>query len=465
MSVIGAAQVDDAVGGVLRVAARDVVTPLARERARELGVDIVSGPATAAPTPTAAPVPAADPARSSATTTPPSAVRGAGPPPPPRPIASVPPPAPRPVTPAPSPVGPVPSAAAVAQLRGAAPPPVRPPSGALHRRGAPLPAAVRPGGPGGGRGATRTGRVVVVGAGNVGMIAAMRLADADVFAEVVLVDIDAGRAAGVALDLTHTAALSGFDTRVRGVGTVEEAGPADYVVVTAGRPRTPGMSRSDLISTNAAIVGEVAARVAATSPGAVIVVVTNPLDEMTQHAWKASGFPSERVLGMAGVLDTARFQALTALTGVARADRIEAWALGSHGEEMVIPLSRATADGRPLAAAVPAAELDAIVTRARGSGGEVVGLLQKGSAFLAPGLSAARMVLAMVADSGEVMPAAVLADGSYGIRGVYVGLPARLGRGGLTEIVTIDLQPAELEALAEAAARIRERLADLAEAA
>ncbi|MBO4240309.1 malate dehydrogenase [Pseudonocardia alni] len=297
------------------------------------------------------------------------------------------------------------------------------------------------------------------------MIAAMRLADADVFAEVVLVDIDAGRAAGVALDLTHTAALSGFDTRVRGVGTVEEAGPADYVVVTAGRPRTPGMSRSDLISTNAAIVGEVAARVAATSPGAVIVVVTNPLDEMTQHAWKASGFPSERVLGMAGVLDTARFQALTALTGVARADRIEAWALGSHGEEMVIPLSRATADGRPLAAAVPAAELDAIVTRARGSGGEVVGLLQKGSAFLAPGLSAARMVLAMVADSGEVMPAAVLADGSYGIRGVYVGLPARLGRGGLTEIVTIDLQPAELEALAEAAARIRERLADLAEAA
>ncbi|MBN9790049.1 lactate dehydrogenase [Pseudonocardia sp. TMWB2A] len=462
MSVIGAAQVDDAAAAkVLRVTARDVVTPLARERARELGVEIVTGPASAGTAGTSATQPARPPVAAAGR---PAAPPG-GAPPPPRPVASVPQPAGRPVTPPPSPVGPVPSAAAVAHLTGAAPPPVRPPSGALYRRGAPLPDVVRPGGAGSRPGAGRSGRVVVVGAGNVGMIAAMRLADADVFAEVVLVDIDAGRAAGVALDLTHTAALSGFDTRVRGVGTVEEAGPADYVVITAGRPRTPGMSRSDLISTNAAIVGDVAARVAVTSPGAVIVVVTNPLDEMTQHAWKASGFPSERVLGMAGVLDTARFQALTALTGVARADRIEAWALGSHGEEMVIPLSRASADGRPLAAAVPAAELDAIVTRARGSGGEVVGLLRKGSAFLAPGLSAARMVLAMAADSGEVMPAAVLADGSYGIRGVYVGLPARLGRGGLTGIVTIDLRPDELEALAEAAARIRERLADLAEAA
>ncbi|MFR9805186.1 malate dehydrogenase [Pseudonocardia sp. RS010] len=305
---------------------------------------------------------------------------------------------------------------------------------------------------------------MVVGAGNVGMIAAMRLADADVFDEVVLVDIDEGRAGGVALDLTHTAALSGFATRVRGVGSVEAAGPADYVIITAGRPRQPGMSRSDLISTNAAIVGDVARRVAATSPQAVIVVVTNPLDEMTQHAWAASGFPAERVLGMAGVLDTARFQALAALTGVARADQIHAWALGSHGEEMVIPLSHATAAGRPLTAAIPTADLDAIVNRARGSGAEVVGLLRSGSAFMAPGMSAARMVLAMVADSGEVMPAAVLADGSYGIRDVYVGLPARLGRGGVREIVQLDLRPDELAALREAADRIRERLGQLAEA-
>jgi malate dehydrogenase len=293
------------------------------------------------------------------------------------------------------------------------------------------------------------------------MIAAMRLADADVFDEVVLVDIDEGRAAGVALDLTHTAALGRFSTRISGVGTVEAAGPADYVIITAGKPRTPGMSRSDLISTNAAIVGDIARRVAVTSPRAVIVVVTNPLDEMTHHAWLSSGFPAERVVGMAGVLDTARFQALAALTGAARADKIQAWALGSHGEEMVIPLSQATAAGRPLNAVIPAAELDAIVDRARGSGAEVVGLLKSGSAFMAPGMSAARMVLAMNADSGEIMPAAVLADGTYGIRDVYVGLPARLGRAGVREIVQLDLQPGELAMLREAAERIRERLARL----
>ncbi|TCK21430.1 malate dehydrogenase [Pseudonocardia endophytica] len=464
MTVYGVGAVEAASGtsggGVLRVETRDIVTPLARERARELGVEILAGstpPAGSAPVPTsagtgtttsAATTSSAPATRSPATTGP------TGAPPPPRPAASVPPPRSEPRTPRPSPTGLSP------RLSTPPPTPIRPPSGALFRRGAPLPDAVRPGSGGAGG----SGRVVVVGAGNVGMIAAMRLADADRFSEVVLVDIDEGRAAGVALDLTHTAALGGFDTRIRGVGTVEEAGQADYVVITAGKPRTPGMSRSDLISTNAAIVGDVASRVARTSPRAVIVVVTNPLDEMTQHAWTSSGFPSERVLGMAGVLDTARFQALTALTGVARADRIQAWALGSHGEEMVIPLSQATADGRPLRDAVPAAELDAIVDRARGSGAEVVGLLKSGSAFMAPGMSAARMVLAMARDSGEVMPSAVLAHGQYGIRDVYVGLPARLGRGGLQEIVELDLEQDELAALRTAADRIRERLAELAAA-
>ncbi|MGD9531523.1 MAG: lactate dehydrogenase, partial [Pseudonocardia sp.] len=185
------------------------------------------------------------------------------------------------------------------------------------------------------------------------------------------------------------------------------------------------------------------------------------LDEMTQHAWRASGFPPQRVLGMAGVLDTARFQALVGLTGVARADEVRAWALGSHGEEMVIPLSQATAGGRPLTGLLPAAELAAIVDRARGSGAEVVGLLRSGSAFLAPGRSAADMVLAMAADTGEVMPAAVFADGSYGIRDVYVGLPARLGASGVRGIVELDLRPDELAALREAAERIRERLGAL----
>jgi malate dehydrogenase len=304
----------------------------------------------------------------------------------------------------------------------------------------------------------------VVGAGHVGMITAARLAEADVFDEVVLADLVDGLAAGVALDLTHCAALSGFGTRVRGTQDLQNAGRADYVVITAGRARQPGMSRGDLAATNAAIVGRLAATVAAGSPDAVIVVVTNPLDEMTHHAWQVSGFPSNRVLGMAGVLDTARFQALAALTGVGPADRIEAVALGSHGEEMVIPLSQLRVAGRPLAQLVDAQTLAALVERTRGSGAEVVGLLKTGSAFFAPGASAARMVLAMANDTGQVLPAAVLADGSYGIRGVYLGLPARLGRGGLREIVELPLTGPERAALQAAAERVRERVSSLAPA-
>lgn len=419
MTVWSASDVDDArAAAALHVAERDIVTPLARERAREFGVAIVVGRPDAN-TVTGLPAPEA------------RTVSG--------PVAAVSIP-PRPPD--------------VADRGGSgAPRAMRPPSGALFRRGAPLAAAVRPD--------AGTGRVVVVGAGHVGMITALRLADADVFDEVVLVDVEEGRAGGVALDLTHTAALGGFGTRVRGTGTVVEAGLADYVVITAGRARQPGMSRSDLVGTNAAIVGDVARRVAQVSPRAVIVVVTNPLDEMTQHAWRSSGFPSERVVGMAGVLDTARFQALTALTGVARADRIDAVALGSHGEEMVIPLSQARAGGRPLSDLLEQATLDAIVDRTRGSGAEVVGLLESGSAFVAPGTSAARMVLAMAGDTGELMSAAVLADGAYGIRDVYLGLPVRLGRGGVREIVELDLTGDELAALRDAAGRIRERLGQL----
>lgn len=453
MTVIGADAVERAAkaGGSLRVAPRDLVTPLARERARDLGVEIVVGaaPAGARPAPPAGREPPGrephgldphrldphrlephrhephgqEPARhDSARTLRPA--RAA-------PRATV-------LGPAATVLGPR------ATVLGPPAPFVGPPSAALYRRGAPVT----------GTGTAKPGRVVVVGAGNVGTITAMRLADADLFDEVVLVDVDEGRAAGIALDLAHTAALSGFVTRIRGAGTVEAAGPADYVVVTAGRPRQPGMSRSDLIGANAAIVGDVASRVAATSPQAVLVIVTNPLDEMTQHAWQVSGFPSSRVIGMAGVLDTARFQALVARHGT-RADRITAWALGSHGEEMVIPLSQASADGRPL----DGPNLAEIVHRARGSGAEVVGLLKTGSAFLAPGMSAARMVLAMARDTGEVLPAAVLADGSYGIRDVYVGLPARLGRRGVLGIVELPLRADELAALRQAADRIQERLA------
>jgi malate dehydrogenase len=406
----------EAAQGELRIGRGDLVTPLARERAADLGVKIVTG-GSSGPGPARPP----DSARS------PGSVRPPG-------------------------VKPGPAVTANGPVRGQAV------SGAFYRRGAP---ASRHRSAGGGR-AEAGGRVMVVGAGHVGMITAARLAEADVFGEIVLVDVVKGLAAGIALDLMHTAGLSGSRTRVTGTVTVEDAGAADYVVVTAGRARQPGMSRGDLVSTNAAIVGDIASRVAAVAPAAVLVVVTNPLDEMTQHAWRASGLPSARVLGMAGVLDTARFRALAALAAGLRPGQVQAVALGSHGDEMVIPLSQASTAGRPLTDVLGEAAVTAIVNRARDSGAEVVSLLKHGSAFMAPGASAARMVLAMAADSGQILPAAVLADGSYGIEGVYVGLPARLGRGGVREIVELPLTPDELAELRQAADRIRQRLGALA---
>jgi malate dehydrogenase len=435
MTVWGAAAVE-AAQGELRIRPGDLVTPLARERAAQLGVKIIAG----------------EPGAGNGTA--PANVRGSGPPPA-RAASGGGPNGQGGQSPARAAGGGGPNGWAGPDGQ-AGRPSVPAISGALYRRGAPIAraGADRQAGPG--------GRVMVVGAGHVGMITAARLADADVFSEIVLVDVADGLAAGIALDLTHTAALAGYRTVVSGATTVEEAGPADYVVITAGRARQPGMSRSDLVTTNAEIVGDVAARVAVVAPAAVLVIVTNPLDEMTQHAWQASGFPAERVIGMAGVLDTARFQALAALAGGLRPDQVSAVALGSHGDEMVIPLSQASAAGRPLTEVLGEQTVAGIVDRARNSGAEVVGLLKKGSAFMAPGASAARMVLAMAADRGDVLPAAVLADGSYGITGVYIGLPARLGPRGVREILELPLRPAELADLRRAASRIRERLGVLA---
>jgi malate dehydrogenase len=410
MTVWGADAVE-AARGELPVAAGDVVTPLARERAAELGVKIVvAGSAGQSRRPGAA----------GRDEMPVSARSGV-------------------------------VKARFHRTAGAA----QAVSGALYRRGAPLPRGEAGRGAGTGAGGRR---VMVVGAGHVGMMTAARLAEADVFEEIVLVDVVDGLAAGIALDLTHTAGLAGFRTRITGAVTVEEAGPADYVVITAGRARQPGMSRSDLVSTNATIVGDIASRVAAVAPGAVLLIVTNPLDEMTQHAWRASGLPPERVIGMAGVLDTARFRGLAAQAAGLRPDQIQAVALGSHGEEMVIPLSQASAAGRPITEVLGEAATEAIVNRTRDSGAEVVSLLKQGSAFMAPGASAARMILAMAAGGDEPLAASVLADGSYGIGGVYLGLPVRLGPGGVREIVELPLTSGELAELRRAADRIRLRL-------
>jgi malate dehydrogenase len=414
MRVIGVDDVDRAEGGVLRVARGDLVTPLARDRAKERGVSIAF------------------------------AIAGKGEP------------ALRPQS--------RPPLAAARPGNGATPSPTTlPVSGALYRRGAPAAALGWPvpkaaaNGRTNGNGDGRRSRVTVVGAGHVGAQVAARLADADRFSEVVIVDVADGLAEGIALDLWHSSALRGFDTRVTGSTDLAAGAGSDFVVITAGRARQPGMTRTDLTAMNAAIVGEISTGVAQHSPDAIVVVVTNPLDEMTELAWRASGFPQQRVLGMAGVLDAARFCALTALGGVARPDRVSAIALGSHGEEMVIPLSQATVDGRPVTAVIDAPTLEALVARARDSGAEVVRHLKTGSAFFAPAASTARMVLAMASDSREVLPACVRADGTYGIRDVYLGLPARIGRAGVIEIVELPLTAPELEMLRAAAARIDER--------
>ncbi len=420
MRVIGVEDVDRAENGVLHVARGDLVTPLARDRARERGVSIsissTAGEGESQRRPQGRP---------------PLAAGGPG-------------------------NGTAPSLAP--------PPSTLPVSGALYRRGAPAAAlgwpVPRANADGNGNG--RRSRVTVVGAGHVGAQVAARLADADRFSEVVVVDVADGLAEGIALDLWHSSALRGFDTRVTGSTDLAAGAGSEFVVITAGRARQPGMTRTDLTQMNAAIVGEISANVARHSPGAIVVVVTNPLDEMTELAWRATGFPPQRVMGMAGVLDAARFCALTALGGVARPDRISAVALGSHGEEMVIPLSQATVDGRPLGTVVDAPTLEALVARARDSGAEVVRHLKKGSAFFAPAASVARMVLAMAADSREVMPVCVRADGAYGIRDVYLGLPARIGRAGVVEIVELPLTAGELEMLRAAAARIDERARQLA---
>lgn len=447
MAVVGAEQVDAARGsGVLTVKRGDVVTPLARERARELGVTIDQE----------APVP---PKRVPEPVVPPNKLANSGPPMGRQPAsittsapAAKAPPAPsRPGGPAPSLSLSGPSQLNSSRADAAT-------TNHLYRRGAPAPALPKLGG------GAHTGRprAAVVGAGHVGAVAAMRLAESDLFEEVVLTDIVEGLAAGIALDLWHGIGLCGSSTRVTGADSVDGVAGCDYVIVTAGKPRKPGMSRTDLTNVNAAIVGSVSERIKAVAPNAVVVVVSNPLEEMTHVAWLATGFPAGRVLGMAGVLDTARFCSLVGLTGKARPDEVVAYALGSHGPEMVVPLSLATAGGKPIRSVLDAATLDGIVQRTRDAGAEVVALLKTGSAYFSPGQSAALMVITMAKDDrSQILACAVEPNGTYGLKDTRVGLPVRLGRSGLVEIVELPMEPAELEALGKAAAALGERLRQL----
>lgn len=303
-------------------------------------------------------------------------------------------------------------------------------------------------------------RVTVVGSGFVGQTTGMRIAEKGL-AEVVLIDIIEDLPQGLALDLKESAPIEGFEPLVTGTNDYSDTAGSDVVVVTAGFPRQPGMSRMDLLGRNAGIMRDVVEKITPGSPDAIIIIVTNPLDEMTFLASEVSGFPKERVMGMAGVLDSSRLRYFIAEELGVSPLGVEAMTLGSHGESMV-PLPRhATVDGKPLTELVDEAALERLYARTRDAGAEIVALLKKGSAYYAPSAAIARMVQAIALDEDEVLPVCVWATGQYGIDGVYVGLPARLGRGGVEEIVELDLNEDELGALREAAEGIRAKCKDL----
>ena len=314
----------------------------------------------------------------------------------------------------------------------------------------------------------RQGKVTVVGAGFYGSTTAQRLAEYDIFDEVVLTDIIEGRPEGLALDMNQSRPIEGFETRVTGQTTTpdgrgyEAAGGSDIVIITAGLPRRPGMSRMDLIETNARIVRGVTENVVKHAPDAVLIVVSNPLDEMTALAARASGFPAHRVLGQAGMLDTARFTSFVADTVGVPVGSVRTLTLGSHGDTMVPVPSACTVDGRPLTEVLPAGDIEELVTRTRNGGGEVVALLKTGSAYYAPSAAAARMARAVAEDSGVVMPVCAWVDGQYGISGVYLGVEAELGGQGVRRVVERDLTEAELAGLRAAADAVRVKQADVA---
>ena len=315
--------------------------------------------------------------------------------------------------------------------------------------------------------AQRSGKVTVVGAGFYGSTTAQRLAEYDVFETVVLTDIVEGKPEGLALDLNQSRPIEGFETTVVGATTTVEGGGyeatagSDVVVITAGLPRKPGMSRMDLIETNARIVRGVAENIAKHSPEAVIIVVSNPLDEMTALTQLASGFPKHRVLGQAGMLDTARFTNNVATALGVPVGSVRTLTLGSHGDTMVPVPSRCTVDGEPLADLMPADQIEELVVRTRNGGAEVVALLKTGSAYYAPSAAAARMAKAVITDSGAVMPVCAWVDGEYGISGVYLGVEAEIGATGVRKVVETALTDSEVAGLRAAAEAVRAKQADV----
>ncbi len=311
-------------------------------------------------------------------------------------------------------------------------------------------------------------KVTVVGAGFYGSTTAQRLAEYDIFETVVITDIVEGKPEGLALDMSQSRAIEGFETRVVGQTTgpggegYEAIAGSDVVVITAGLPRKPGMSRMDLLGVNAKIVRQVSENVAKYAPSAVVIVVSNPLDEMTALTQLATGFPKQRVLGQAGILDTARFTTFVAEAAGTPVRSVKTLTLGSHGDTMVPVPSQCTVDGKPLVDVLPQEKIDELVTRTRNGGAEIVGLLKTGSAYYAPSAAAARMARAVAEDSGAVMPVCAWVDGEYGISGVYLGVLAEVGAEGVRRVVAAPLADGELAALKGAAEAVRAKQADVA---
>jgi malate dehydrogenase len=313
------------------------------------------------------------------------------------------------------------------------------------------------------------GKVTVVGSGFYGSTTALRLAEYNIFETVVLTDIVEGKPEGLALDMNQSRAIEGFETKIIGATTTPEGAGyeatanSDVVVITAGLPRKPGMSRMDLIGVNAGIVRGVAENIAKHSPHAVIIVVSNPLDEMTALAQIATGFPKNQVMGQAGMLDTARFTNFVAEKVGVPVGSVKTLTLGSHGETMVPVPSRCTVDGKPLSEILSEADIAELVDRTRNGGAEVVALLKTGSAYYAPSAAAARMAKAVIEDSGAVMPVCAWVDGQYGIEGVYLGVEAEIGKRGIRKVVESALTASEVEALKVAAEAVRAKQADVKE--
>ena len=295
-------------------------------------------------------------------------------------------------------------------------------------------------------------KVSIIGAGNVGATTALRLAELDIF-DLALVDVVEGLAEGKALDLAEAAPIRGYDTKLVGGTDYAVTEGSSAIVVTSGLARKPGMSRDDLITANAQIVGDVMDQVMRGSPDAVLVMVTNPLDAMTELAVRRSGLDRFRVIGMAGILDTARFRSFLAAELNVSVRSVEAYVLGGHGDSMV-PLRGVTSvAGVPVGRLVPAARLEEIVQRTRDGGAEIVKLLKSGSAYYAPAAAAAQMVEAIATDRHQVLPCAIRLEGEYGLHGVVMGVPVKLGREGVIEVIEVELthqERAELERSAEA---------------